>query len=223
MAIGLVLANRHPIVLDALERLFRAEQDIEVLARCRTVEETVRAARDHHPDVTMLTLELGGLSGRDGSDRLGIVRQVKQENPAGRVVLLARALHEDDLLEAIRLGVAGVLLKEMEPHLFVQCVRKVHAGEQWLEKRSFGRALEQLLRREAGAREAAEVLTGREIEIVRMVAEDLGNKEIADRLCISEGTVKTHLHHIFEKLRIASRRDLTRYAESKGLISLRPR
>jgi DNA-binding NarL/FixJ family response regulator len=135
-----------------------------------------------------------------------------------RVILLTTTLDEDTLLEAVRLGVSGMVLKEMAPHLFVQCVRKVHAGEQWLEKRSFMRALERLLQREAGAREVAGILTPREIEIVRMVIGALRNKEIAEKLFISESTVKTHLHNIYEKLRINNRRELTRYAQDKGLI-----
>ena len=92
-----------------------------------------------------------------------------------------------------------------------------------MEKRSFGRALDTLLRREAGLREISGALTSREIEIVRQVAADLPNKLIAERLFISEGTVKTHLHNIYEKLRISNRRELTRYAQDKGLIPPRSR
>jgi two-component system, NarL family, nitrate/nitrite response regulator NarL len=93
------------------------------------------------------------------------------------------------------------MLKEMVPQMLVQCVGKVHAGEHWMERRSVGRAVEKLLRREAGTREVAGVLTPREIEILRRVVADLRNKEIADKLSISEGTVTVHLHHIYEKLR----------------------
>jgi len=99
----------------------------------------------------------------------------------------------------------------------VQCVRKVHAGEQWLERSSIGRALDRLLQREAGAREIAGVLTTREIEIVRMVARGLRNKAIADRLGFSEGTVKTHLRNIYKKLCVDARVALTLYAQQKGL------
>ena len=80
------------------------------------------------------------------------------------------------------------------------------------------RALEGLLRREAGAREAAGTLTPREIEIVRMVAASLRTHEIADKLCISEGTVKNHLHHIYEKLQVGGRLELTRYAKDRALV-----
>lgn len=135
-----------------------------------------------------------------------------------RVVVFTTAIDEDQALEAIRLGVRGVVLKEMAPRHLVQCVRKVHAGEQWLEKRSIGRVLDKLLQREAGARETAGVLTPREIEIVRMVARGLRNKEIGVGLAISEGTVKTHLHNIYEKLHVDGRVALTLYAQQKGLV-----
>ncbi|MBI2351900.1 MAG: response regulator transcription factor, partial [Deltaproteobacteria bacterium] len=96
--------------------------------------------------------------------------------------------------------------------------RQVHAGELWLEKRSVSNALEKLLQREAGQREAAQRLTPREIEIVKQVAAGLRNTEIAKRLFISEGTVKMHLHNIYQKLGVDSRTKLTRYAQEKGFV-----
>ena len=212
MPIGLVLADDHPIVLDGLEHLFRLEQDFKVLARCRDGEETLQAVRKHRPDVLILDIRMPGKGG------LAVLREVKKEKLPTRVVLLTAALDEADALEAIRLRVSGVVLKEMAPQLLVKCIRKVHAGGQWLEKRSFGRALETMLRREAGARQIAGVLTPREMEIVRLVASGLHNKEIAGKLLISEGTVKIHLHHVYEKLHVDGRLELTLYAQDKGLV-----
>ena len=212
MPISLVLADDHPIVLDGLESLFGHEPDLKVLARCQNAEDTLRAVREHQPDVLILDLNMRGPGG------LAVLREITTDHLSTRVVLLTDTLDEEELIEAVRLGVSGVVLKEMAPRLFVECVRKVYAGERWVEKRSFGQALETLLRREAGLREITGALTSREIELVRQVAADLSNKEIAERLFISEGTVKTHLHNIYEKLRIKNRRDLTRYAQDKGLI-----
>ena len=212
MPISLVLADDHPIILDGLEMLFRAEQDFQVLARCVNGEETIQAVRQHRPDILILDIRM------PGKDGLAVLREVKKDSLPTRAVLLTVGLDEDDLLEAIRLGVRGVVLKEMAPQMLVQCVRKVHAGEQWLEKRSVGRALEKMLLREAGERQVAGVLTPRELEIVRMVAAGLRNKEIADSLSISEGTVKIHLHHIYEKLHLASRLELALYAQERGLV-----
>ena len=212
MPISLVLADDHPIILDGLEMLFRAEQDFQVLARCVNGEETIQAVRQHRPDILILDIRM------PGKDGLAVLREVKKDSLPTRAVLLTVGLDEDDLLEAIRLGVRGVVLKEMAPQMLVQCVRKVHAGEQWLEKRSVGRALEKMLLREAGERQVAGVLTPRELEIMRMVAAGLRNKEIAESLSISEGTVKIHLHHIYEKLHLGGRLELALYAQERGLV-----
>jgi DNA-binding NarL/FixJ family response regulator len=100
----------------------------------------------------------------------------------------------------------------------LSCIRKVQAGEQWIELRSAAQALEKMRRREAGTREIAAKLTPQELTIVRMVAGGLRNKEIADKIHISEGTVKVHLHNIYEKLHVNSRVALLRYAQEKGLV-----
>jgi DNA-binding NarL/FixJ family response regulator len=127
-------------------------------------------------------------------------------------------LDEDEVLEAIRLGVRGVVLKEMAPRLLVQCLRKVHAGGEWLEKHSVGRALEKILQHEAGAQQLARILTARELEITRLVASGLRNREIAQQLSLSEGTVKLHLHNIYKKLKVDSRLALTLHVQGKGLV-----
>lgn len=212
MPIHLVLADDHPIVLDALEHLFSLEPDFKVLARCRDGEETLRAVLEHRPDVLILDTRL------PGKDGLAVLREIKKEKLSTRIVFFTTALDEAEALEAIRLGVNGVVLKAMAPELLVKCVRKVHGGGQWLETRSVGRALEKLVRRETEVRQMAAVLTPREIEIVRMVASSLRNREIAVKLSISEGTVKVHLHSIYQKLRVKGRVELALYAQDKGPI-----
>jgi DNA-binding NarL/FixJ family response regulator len=212
MPITLVLADDHPIFLSGLEDIFRPEPDFQVLARCLEGQAALRAVRQLKPDVLILDLRMPKMDG------LGVLREMQKEKLSTRVVVLTAAPDEDEVLEAIRLGVQGVVLKEMAARLLVQCIRKVAAGEQWLEKRSVSLALERLLKREAATREIAGLLTSREIEIVRMVADGLRNREIADRLYINEGTVKAHLHNIYEKLKVNSRLQLTRYARDKGLF-----
>jgi DNA-binding NarL/FixJ family response regulator len=212
MAISLVLADTHPLVLYGLETLFRLQPDFKVLARCRDAEETLRALRTHSPDVLILDARMS-----DG-DGWTVLTKIKKEQLPSRVVLLSAALDEDEVVRAIRLGVRGVVLKEMEPELLVRCIRKVHAGGQWWETRSVGRALDRLLRSEAGAREIAGILTAREIEITRMVANGRRNREIADQLSLSEGTIKTHLHNIYQKLNVGSRLQLTLLARDRGLV-----
>ncbi|HKC47751.1 MAG TPA: response regulator transcription factor [Gemmatimonadales bacterium] len=212
MSIRLVLADDHPIVLDGLETLFRLEPDFEVAARCVSGEETVVAVRRHRPDVLVLDIHM------PRKDGLAVLRDLQHDKLPTKVVLLAAVLEEEEVLEALRLGVRGMVLKELAPQMVVQCVRKVHAGEQWLEKHAVSRVVDSLLRREAGEREAANVLTPREIEMVGMVARGLRNKEMSKRLAISEGTVKIHLHHIYRKLKVENRVELILYAQSKRLV-----
>jgi DNA-binding NarL/FixJ family response regulator len=212
VSIRLVLADDHPIVLDGLETLFRLEPDFEVAARCVSGEETVVAVRRHRPDVLVLDIHM------PRKDGLAVLRDLQHDKLPTKVVLLAAVLEEEEVLEALRLGVRGMVLKELAPQMVVQCVRKVHAGEQWLEKHAVSRVVDSLLRREAGEREAANVLTPREIEMVGMVARGLRNKEMSKRLAISEGTVKIHLHHIYRKLKVENRVELILYAQSKRLV-----
>ena len=212
MTIRLVLADDHPLILDGLEQLFRVTGDFEVLDRCVSGDEALRAVDRHKPDVLVLDIRMPGLGG------LEVVREIRQRKLPTRVVILTAALDENELLGAMRLGVGGVVLKEMAPRLLVQCIRKVNAGERWVENRSMREALERLLHRESGAQQAAGLLTPREIELVRMVAQGLRNREIAEQLNITEGTVKAHLHNVYKKLKVENRVDVRRYAEDKGLI-----
>jgi two-component system, NarL family, nitrate/nitrite response regulator NarL len=150
-------------------------------------------------------------------DSLVVLREMRKEKLPTRVVILTATLAEEGLTEAVRLGVRGLVLKELAPKLLVQCIRIVHAGELWLEKRSVTSALEQLLRHET-ERNTAQVLTPREIEIIKQVAAGLRNVEIGKKLFINEGTVKMHLHNIYQKLGVDSRTKLARYAQEKGLV-----
>lgn len=212
MTIRLVLADDHPLILDGLEQLFRVTPDFEVVERCVSGEEALRAVQRHRPDIVVLDIRMPDRSG------LEVVREIRRLGLPTQVVILTAALDESELTGAMRLGVGGVVLKEMAPRLLVQCIRKVHAGERWVENRSMRVAFERLLHREAGAQEAAGLLTPREIELVRMVAQGLRNREIGDRLNIAEGTVKAHLHNVYKKLKVENRVDVRRYAEDKGLI-----
>ncbi len=212
MPIRIVIADDHPIVLDGLEQLFRLEEEFEIVGRCTNGQEALDAVEAHHPDILILDLRMPLRSG------LGVLREMRQRGLDTRVVVLTAALDEDEVVDAIRLGVKGVVLKEMAPRLLVQCVRKVHDGGQWLEKDSIGKALDKMLNRPGGLPSGAGSLTPREIDVVRLVAEGLRNKEIADRLQISEGTVKIHLHSIYEKLQIGGRVELSVFARDRGIV-----
>lgn len=212
MPIRLVLADDHPIVLHGLEQLFRLEPDLAVVARCTEADEALRAVEEHGPDVLVLDIRM------PGKDGLAVMRELRQHRAAVRVVLLTAAIDEDEVVEAVRLGARGIVLKEMAPQRLVQAIRQVHAGELVVDNRAVVRALEKVVRRETGTQRVARILTPREMDVVRMVAMGLRNKEIAARLSISEGTVKIHLHNTYEKLEVDGRLELMLFAQEHGLV-----
>jgi len=207
----LILADDHPIVLDGLDQLFRLEADIRVTARCSDGDEVLRAVRREPPDVLVLDLLMPG---RDGFD---VLESLEEEQIDVRTVVLTASLDDDQLLRAVRLGARGVVLKDMAPRLLVEAVRTVHGGGYWLEKGLGSRALLRLLEKEAEPGEGVRRLTPRELEIVRLISRGLRNRAIGEALHITEGTVKIHLHNIYEKLGIGSRLELARFAQRKGL------
>jgi len=212
MLINLVLVDDHPLVLKGLEMLLSTQEDFMILACCTDGEQALQAIRQYTPDILVLDLRMPGMDG------LTVLRKLRQENRLVKVTILAGELSNNETLEAIRLGVRGVVLKEMAPHLLIQCLYKVYAGGEWVEKRSFSRALDHMVQREAGIRQATDLLTPREIELVCQVTKGFDNRQIAQALYISEGTVKVHLHHIFEKLGIRNRVALAMYAQEKNLV-----
>lgn len=212
MTINLVLVDDHPLVLNGLQQLFSMEPDINVLASCSDGEHAVQTVINYQPDILILDLKMPRKNG------LEVLRELQQETLPTKVVLLTAALDDDEVLEAIRLGVRGVVLKEMAPQLLIQCINKVHAGGEWLEKDSVGRALEKMLKRETEMQLITQILTPRELKLVNLVAGGLSNKQIAEKLYITEGTVKVHLHNVYDKLQVKSRVALTLYAQEKGVV-----
>lgn len=213
MPIRIVIADDHPVVRRGLTQFIADEEELEIVAECADGASALDAVARHAPDVLVVDLRMPQLDGIEVLRRLALV----PSPPA--TVLLAGNISDEEVVEAMRLGVKGVVLKEMAPALLVARIRKVAAGGTWLEKEAVGRALEKMLRQEQAQQSVRQVLTPREIDIVRMIALGLGNREIGERLFISEGTVKTHLHSIYEKLGLKGRVQLANYAQEKGLTS----
>jgi RNA polymerase sigma factor (sigma-70 family) len=209
--IKLVLADDHRIILEGLEQLFRREKDFEVVATATTGEDALAAVRKHKPQILVLDIQMPKGNG------LWVLKNVHTEKLPTRVVLLTATLDEDEVLEAMQSGVSGLVLKEAAAVNLVETVRRVQRGERALEPTLVSRALDRLSQREE-AKKIVEVLSKRETEIVKMVAAGLRNKEIALKLNIGEGTVKTHLHTIYEKLSVHGRVELAMYAIERGII-----
>jgi DNA-binding NarL/FixJ family response regulator len=206
--IRLILADDHRIILEGLEQLFRREREFQVLATCTSGREALVAVRLHKPDVLVLDYQM------PNGDGLSTLKAVRAENLTTRVVLLTATMDEDDVLDAMQAGVHGLVLKESAAVMLVNCVRKVAAGQRVLDESMVSRALDRMAQRQ----DVSNTLSARETEIVKMVAAGLRNKEIAGKLAIGEGTVKSHLHTIYEKLGVHGRVELTLYAQERGIV-----
>ncbi len=211
MAINIVLADDHAIVLHGLQQLLDRQEDLHVVACCRDAASALEAVRTHHPDVLVLDLRMPGESG------LEVLRALAEHPEGCRTLLLTAAIQEEEAREAMRLGAVGIVLKESAPEVLIDSVRRASAGERWIESHA------ELADASRGAApgppaESRDVLTPRELDIVRMVSQGLRNRKIAEGLAISEGTVKVHLHNIYEKLGVGSRLELVLSAQQKRLI-----
>jgi DNA-binding NarL/FixJ family response regulator len=212
MSVRIVLVDDHPIVLQGLQHLFARQEDLEVVACCGGAEAALEAARTHHPDVVVTDLRMPHASGLD------LIAALKEAHPACRAVLLTAAITQEEVVEALNRGVFGLVLKESPPEQLLECVRRVARGEQWLDPDTVTRALQEVVDRERTRGELSAVLTVRELEIVKMVAQGLRNRTIGERMSITESTVKVHLHNIYQKLGVEGRLELVLVAQQKGIV-----
>jgi DNA-binding NarL/FixJ family response regulator len=211
MPIRVVLADDHQIVLHGLQQLFDRQDDLEVVACCRDGASAIRAVENLTPDILVLDLRMPQHGGLD------VLRALAGKHERCRRILLTAAIQDHEVMEAVTLGATGLVLKESPPEALLECVRAVHAGVQSIDTETLGRAFRSVADRDRATR-PADALTPREVELVRMVSQGLRNKAIAERLAISEGTVKVHLHNIYEKLGVDGRLELMLAAQLRGLV-----
>jgi len=210
MSIGIVLAEHHPIVIEGLKGLIAGEPDMNILAACSSGAEALEAVREKRADVLLASLDLPDMSGLD------LLRTLRLEELDTRCVLFVGNIGDEDAAEAMRLRVEGILLKEMPTRLVLQCIRKVHDGGRWVETQSMTRVVDRLQAQQNGRGEFLDRLSPREQEVTRLVMSGLNNKDIAATLSLSVGTIKIHLHNIYEKLGLRSRLQLAAFAREKG-------
>jgi DNA-binding NarL/FixJ family response regulator len=211
LPITLVLADDHPLVLSGLRSLLARERDIEVLACCADGRSALLAVEERRPDILVLDVRMPRLDG------WAVLQELRDRGLRTRAILLAAELRPAQVAEATKLGVRGLLLKDMALETLVQCIRTVNEGGHWPPQRSMADALEQFMRQTRGESDPAAALTSRELQVVRCVARGLRNREIAGELAINEGTVKIHLHNACRKLNVEGRLALSVYARDKGI------
>ena len=212
MTIRIVLADDHPIILDGLEQLFGRQSDFEVVAAVTDGQKALEAVRKLKPDILVLDVQMPGCDG------LSVLRELQKEGSRTRVVLLTATLDDEGVLEAIELGAWGLVLKEAASISLLEALRKVARGHRSLDPQLVSRAAENAMALRENRRELERLLSPRETDVVRMVASGLRNKDIATQLSITEGTVKSYLHSIYEKLGVRGRVELTLLAQEKGIV-----
>ena len=216
--IRLLIADDHPIVRDGLRKLLSLEDDFEVVGEATDGREVLDKVRELDPDVLLLDLRMPNLDG------LGALQALPQINKRTRVIVLTASEDKNEFVQAMKLGCSGIVLKQTAPDLIVKSIRKVHSGEIWLDShttaavmRQFSTGLEGSGSASGGKGRERSPLSAREREIVALVAQGYKNKEMAEKMFISEQTVKNHLHNIFDKLGVSDRLELALYAIHKGL------
>jgi DNA-binding NarL/FixJ family response regulator len=209
--IRIAIADDHALVLHGLKRLFDGDPEFDVVECCSSGDEALAVTRAGLVDVLLLDIKMPGLSGID------VLRALANRHVNCSTVLLTAALSDAEAVEALRLGARGIVFKESSPDTLLECVRHVAQGGEWFDSETMSRA-QHVVSTTAAAAAAAPVLTARELEIVRMIAQGLRNRAIAERLSISEGTVKIHLHNVYEKLGLDGRLELVLHAQRQGLV-----
>jgi two-component system nitrate/nitrite response regulator NarL len=206
----LLVADDHRIVLEGVEALLRAA-GYTVAASCTNGEQVLNALSEEAPDIMVLDVQMPAPTGLD------ILRHVKERRLTVRVILLTSSINNTQALEAVRLGVDGLILKEAASQDLLECIKMVAQGRQWLDPAAARLALNAAIG-PATSCPGLTLLTPREVEIVQKIALGRRNKEVGRELKIAEGTVKMHLHRIYEKLGVTNRTELSKVARERGLI-----
>lgn len=211
-AIRVALLDDHTLFRDGLRRLFDTEPDIDLVAEAKSSAELFPLLERERPQLLLLDLNLQGENGLD------ILPRLAEEYPDVKVLVLTASIDQDDRINSIKLGARGVVLKYAASENLIKSIRKVAEGEMWVDHETTKKLFEELAdRRGPKAESPLDLLTDREREVAALVGEGMRNKEIAERLFISERTVKTHISNIFQKLDLSDRLELALFAISQGL------
>jgi two-component system nitrate/nitrite response regulator NarL len=204
--ISVALADDHPAILLGVAELLRSHPDLNVVAACSNGTAVMQAIRQLTPTVAVLDFFMPGLNG------LEVLANMSAERSVTKSVFLTATATDKQLLAAVARGAKGIVLKETALDELVQCIRVVAGGREWLPPSLIDAAFEREAARQSVSTHLAQSLTCRERQIVLLVAEGLSNKEMCRRLGLSEGTVKIHLHNIYEKVGVNNRTALASMA-----------
>jgi two-component system, NarL family, response regulator len=202
-----LIADDHPVVREGLATLINRRSDMRVVAEAANGREAVEKFLAHSPDIVLLELRLPIMDGVE------VVMSICEKMPAARLVIFTTCKGEEDIYRAVKAGAFGYLLKETPLNEVVECIRAVARGTRWIPP-----GVAAML----GKRVADRALTAREMEVIRALTSGKSNKEIGTLLDISEATVKVHITHILEKLKVAGRTEAINVAMRRGLVHMDP-
>ena len=202
-----LIADDHPVVREGLATLINGRSDMRVVAEAANGREAVEKFLAHSPDIALLELRLPIVDGVE------VVMSICEKMPAARLVIFTTCKGEEDIYRAVKAGAFGYLLKETPLNEVVECIRAVARGTRWIPP-----GVAAML----GKRVADRALTARELEVIRALASGKSNKEIGTLLDISEATVKVHITHILEKLKVTGRTEAINVAMRRGLVHIDP-
>jgi two-component system, NarL family, nitrate/nitrite response regulator NarL len=218
-AIRLLIADDHPIFRHGVRQLLEAEPDFVVVGEAGDGAEVIDMVPQLHPDVVLLDLAMPRVAGMEALRELSV--SPSSSAPGPKIVLLTVAIEKKQIVEALQLGAHGIVLKDAAAQLLIKALRAVISGQYWVGRELVG-DLVQYLRRIAPPApvkgEAAARLTARERQIVSSIVAGMTNREISEKLAISEDTVKHHLSRIFDKVGVAHRLELAMFAVNNGLL-----
>ena len=206
MAVRLVIADDHPVMLKGLASFLQDHFDL--VASCANGEECIRAIRAFEPDVALIDMHIPMPNGLD------ILRTVTKEKACTRIVLLAASMNDHEIDAAISGGAFGVIPAESAPETLIDCVRSVAADQKWLPKSRANKGSDRARQRCEEIARLDDALTMREREVIRLVSDGLSNKEVARKLNLTEGTVKQHLSSIYGKVGVNNRTMLAKVART---------
>jgi DNA-binding NarL/FixJ family response regulator len=203
--IRVLCVDDHPLLREGIATMIESQPDMRLVAEASNGREAIERFREHRPDVTLMDLRLPDMSGID--TMIGI----RNESPEARVLMLTTFEGDVEIHRALEAGARGYLLKSMPPRELAEAIRQVHAGRKSIPPVVAAHIAEHL---------SEEALTVREIEVLRHIAGGNRNKDIAERLFISEETVKVHVKHVMEKLGASDRTQAVAIALRRGIIEL---
>ena len=219
MPIRILIADDHALLRQGIRNFLSLESDFEIIGEAADGEETIRRASELRPDILLLDINMPKGNGIEVATRL------KDTHPEIRI--LALTIHDDEnyMMKMIQSGAAGYLLKDVEPSMMVQAIRRVHAGESFVEPSLTAKLFRGITDREAqkpapqapGMSES-DKLSAREIEVLRLIGRGMSNAEIARELYLSEKTVKNHLTNIFRKIQVSDRTQAVLFAIKHKIV-----